>query len=190
MIDDRTRRRAATTYGLRAAVAAVLGGGLAAVAGSEAHIVGTIAATVVMVAMILTGSVITWFASLARIDAHPRSVWITIHGALMLIVGLVVPVVLFPKPLTDTPGILWLLAGVMIISGTVEVLGRAYGAASSIAGISQVAAALLIALTIGVTAEPYLLAHIGPAGVVLLCHAVALGAAAREAAKRPSRVSA
>lgn len=176
---DYLRHRACVMFTLRALIAAVLGGGLVAVAGSEAPVAGTIAATVIMAAIILIGSVITWFGSVARIDALPRCNWITAQGAVVLVAGLVAPIAAFPAPLIDTAGIVWLLVAVMAVSGVLELSGRAVGRASTWAGASQIVAAVLITVVVGSTTDPYLLVHVGPVGGVLLVHAAALGWAAR-----------
>ena len=174
--------RAATAYAVRGVIAASLGAGLVSVAGSEAPAIGTIAATCILVAIILAGVAMTWLGSLARLSSHPGG-WVTAQGAVVLLVGVIAPVAMFPHPLIDTPGVVWLLAAVMLVSGAIELAGRPIGRASVAAGTSQILAALLLAATIWITDEPYLLSHLAPVGIVLTAHAVSLGAASYLAAR-------
>lgn len=180
-------RVAATAYGLRAAISAVLSGGLLFAAGSQAPAVGTIAATVMMVAVILTGSALTWFGSTARIDASSRASWPTAQGAVVLLAGLFAPLVAFPAPLIDTSAVVWFLIGVMTVSGLFDLLGRATGRAAVIAGLSELVSAALLTIILIVKTEPFLLAVIGAVGVVLLLHAGGLGYAAWNASKAPTQ---
>ncbi|AWB82534.1 hypothetical protein C3B44_09375 [Corynebacterium yudongzhengii] len=170
--------RAMWAFGLRAATAALLAAGLLSVMGTREPLVGTIAAVVMMVAVILSGIVLTWFASAWRMYTLPRAGWVTAQGAVVLISALLAPVVFFPAPLATGHMVVWYLAAAMIISGGLESAGRVVEHYSLVAGISQVAVGVVLLIASAVLSGDHIMEMIGPVGVVMVVHAVVLGALA------------
>lgn len=176
-----TATRICIAYALRAAILVLLAGGLLWVAGSEAAVVGTIAATVPLVAPLLAGVVLTWLASIARVGGERVTPWLMTQAAVVLVLALITPVISFPAPLIQSASAVWIFACLAFISGLIEVIGGAFRLTSRIAGATLVAGAVLLALVIILAPESALLAIIGPVGVVIGLMSVGMAVAATRA---------
>lgn len=178
-----TRTRIVLGFALRAAVFLLLSGGLLWAAGTEAAVVGTIAATVLLVAPILAGCVLTWVASIARVDGHPATPWLLTQAAVVLVLALAAPVVIFPAPLVQSATVVWIFTAFAFLSGLIEVIGGAFGAASRIAGISLLVGAVLLVLVTLPGGGTGLLPLLGPVGVLTGLMGLGLGGAAVRAGR-------
>lgn len=167
----------------RAAVFLVLAGGLLWAAGSDAEVVATIAATVILVSLILSGAVMVWLAEFARRKAVPGAAWLTAQGATVLVAGMVAPVLLIDDPLIHSAVVLWIFAGAHGIAGVLEILARA----SKLSGTVSVVVAAGLALTILLRPTTELLAFLGQAGLVIGLSGLGLAWAAVRAGVRAGR---
>lgn len=164
------RRPLATALACRATVCLVLSGGLLRAAGSDAPAVVTIAATVILVAIVLSGVATTWLGSVARRTGVSGAGWLTAQGALVLLVGLVAPVLLIANPLIETATVLWIYAGTFFVAGILEIIAGV----SRAAGITAVAASGILAGVLWLRPATGLAAVLGPAGVVIGAAGLAL----------------
>lgn len=157
------RRPLVIALALRAAIMLVLAGGLLWAAGSDAEVVATIAATVILVSLLLSGAVMVWLADLARKKSAPGAGWLTVQGAMVLLMGMVAPVLLIDDPLIHSAVVLWIFAGAHGLAGVLEI---AAGVSKLAGGISvAVAAALVLVILVRPTTE--LLDFLGQAGLVI-----------------------
>lgn len=148
---------------LRAAILLVLSGGLLGVAGSAADVVATIAATVILASLILSGAVLVWLADLARRKGASGAGWLTAQGAVVLLSSIVAPVLLIDDPLIHSAIVLWIFAGAHGLAGVLEI---AAGVSKLAGGISvAVASALVLVILVRPTTE--LLDFLGQAGLVI-----------------------
>lgn len=180
-----TQTRIVLSLALRAAVLFLLAGGLLWTAGSDADVVATIAATVIMVAPMLSGAVLIWLGSIARIDAHRSFPWLLAQGAVVLVIALAVPVVAFPAPLIESATVLWVFAGLALVSGAFEMIGGALGVSSRIAGAALLGGAVLLGVLIILKEDTHLLALMGPSGLIIGLIGIGMAGAAVRAGMRP-----
>lgn len=176
------RRSLVTALASRATVSLVLAGGLLWVAGSDAAVVATIAATVILASIIINGVAMTWLGSRARQEGVEGSGWMTAAGAVVLLAGMAAPVWLIPDPLIDSAVVLWIYAGAFSVAGILEVCARATRAAGYVSLTVSAALALAIVLRPG-EGLPGLL---GWTGVIFVVAGVALAFTAVRTGMRPA----
>ncbi|AIT62318.1 hypothetical protein [Corynebacterium doosanense] len=161
------RRPLVIALALRAAIMLVLAGGLLWAAGSDAEVVATIAATVILVSLILSGAVMVWLAEFARRKAVPGAAWLTAQGATVLLAGMVAPVLLIDDPLIHSAVVLWIFAGTLFASGVLECISSVARRVSWGAGGTQVGGAALLAAVIWLRENHALTGMIGSTGLIV-----------------------